>query len=223
MIAAQQSGRSLASELETRLEATFTVAQISEPTKALLQRIAKDIAEYEATQGPWHNTIKGWAVVRELLANGPILEVIPHPDAIKAKKIEDRRSKLVDLRARRDEVVNKLAAKGVFYSGSGGLGHMLMAAVGILPKDPHAVIDAHPQHSDDLKASLHEEVDRLDELDAEINGVLEQLSDALLPYYEAREAAREYIYGVNGTPDLPDWATAPLGMDEDGRRKKPNR
>jgi hypothetical protein len=223
MIAAQQSGRSLASELESRLEATFTDALMTEPTKALLHNIAKNIAEYEATQSPWHSTIKGWAVVRELLANGPILKVLPHPDAIKAKKLEDQRSKLVALRAKREEVVSRLTAKGVFSLGTGKFGQILLAAVGIMPQDPHGIIDAHPQHSDDVKALLHEDVDRLDELDAEINGILEQLSDALLPYLEAREAAREYIYGVNGAPDLPDWATAPLGMDEASRRQQPKR
>ncbi len=36
----------------------------------------------------------------------------------------------------------------------------------------------------------------------------------IAPYVDARIEAREFIYGVNGPPDLPMWLTAPIGLDE---------
>ncbi len=234
-IAADQSGRSVAAELESRLASAFDEAAMSAATKALLDKIAGAINEVEAVAGKgvsWDKSLRSWAMVREVLANGPILEKVPHPDPSKVKDMEDKRSALIALQVERRTLAGSLRAMGIradTHTSSGpssSLGGILMAALESSLHEPtasdaHGAIDERTDLPDDARSLLHDQVDRLVELDREIDKIRDGLKDAITPYVEARLAAREFIYGVNGPPDLPDWLTAPVGLDETPIRKGP--
>lgn len=218
-MAAERSGRSVAAELESRLASAFNETSMSDPTRALLNRIAEAINEVEAVAGrgmTWDKSLRAWAMVRELLANGPILESVPHPDPLKVKDMDAKRSALIALQVERGSVAASLQAMGIRADAgpSPSLGAILLTALyEPTAPDAHGAIDERADLPDDARSFLHGQVDRLVELDQEIEKIREGLKDATAPYEQARLAAREFIYGVNGPPDLPDWLTSPVGLE----------
>ena len=84
----------MAAELEARIGGTFDEVAVREPTRLLLRDLANAINEIEEAgrkldpaAATWDQSLITWAMVREMLANGPVLEKVPHPDSAKSKDI----------------------------------------------------------------------------------------------------------------------------------------
>lgn len=210
--AAEESGESLARELEERLEATFTEVPMRAPTRELTRQIALLAKDIEQDTGkPWDKDLTAWAMLREVLANGPIANDIPHPDEAAAKNAIAANAERLELEAERKAVVGMLRGFGI--EADAVLGGAWLA---MQPQDRNHAreqierLDAPEAIRDTLKA----QVDRLDELDAQIAALTKQVNEALAPYLKARKQARERLYRTHGIPDLPTWLTAPIGLDE---------
>lgn len=222
--AASESGQSVARELESRLERTFTDAPMREPTSTLVQKIAAAVQELEAGTGKsWDRSLPTWAMLREVLANGPILEMMPQPDPAAAKELTAFNEKLVKLTIERDTIVRSLILAGVPATGEPTSVNLGAAFLGYSSApDRQAAKAAIEEREDlpaDIRSALLEQVDRLEELDSEIDKLRDKVTRAMLPYIEARKAARQFLYDTNGAPDLPAWLTAPVGMDQPPQRK----
>lgn len=172
---AKQSGRSLASEIESRVKATLAL------DAAGVDLVARIGAEIEAIQKQakgkerWHNDLTLWSAVREMLRRGPIEEMKPSdwrndPEANEAFKVFSVRAE------ERREHLKALAKVGINLpeepyavafstmagrSGISGLGHAL---------DPRRIMrqtldsmSEGPERS--LGLSM---LDRLEELDAAV-------------------------------------------------------
>lgn len=217
--AAGETGQSIASELESRLERTFSEAPMREATSALLQSIAWAVHSLESgTNKPWDQNLTTWAMVREILANGPVLETIPHPDPVAAKELATQNAMMRTKEIERTTLTNSLARKGFHPSGMQAslvLGAALEGYRATPDRDAvREAINAREDIPDDFKRELIADVDRIERLDAEIDQLRDKMKKAIAPYMRAREAARRLIYESQGIPDLPIWLTAPLTLDE---------
>lgn len=223
--AAECSGESIARELETRLESSFSEAPTREVTAELLARIAHAVADLDATGRHWNTDLTAWAMVREILANGPILEAIPHPDPAKAKELTAKNSQIVALQIERDAISRALLMGGVSAMGE-DIAQMLGARytglrAGIDRNAAREAIMARDDLPADIREGMLAQVARLEELDAEIDKLRQQVAQALAPYISAKEAARRFIYDLNGAPELPLWVTAPEALNEPPPRRAP--
>lgn len=216
--AAEESGESIARELEERLEATFTEVPMRGTTRELVRQVALATREVETeTNKLWDKDLTTWAMLRELLANGPIAESIPHPDAAKAKNVIAANADLVELKAEREGLLRALRLFGPIGDAVLGARFLPIAA------DPRTTlreaIDKREDLPQDIREALLQQLARLEELDAEIAALQQEVSEATRPYFKARTDARDYFYRTRGIPDLLTWLTAPLGMDEPPPRR----
>jgi hypothetical protein len=212
--AAEASGESIATELEERLSFTFTEAPMRKRTWELLRDIgAATTAIEQATGKDWDKDLTAWVMLRETLANGPVTQFIPHPDEAAAKNAIAANAELAELKAERKAVANVLRGFGIEPDPQPLLGGAWLAG------QPHdrAQVRTEIEQMDapeSIRATLTAQLDRLDELDAQIDALQRQVNEALVPYLKARKEARERLYGTHGIPDLPTWLTAPIGLDE---------
>lgn len=80
--AAREAGRSVTQEIEARLEASVGLVATAE-SHDLLGQIAREIRRAEELTGKrWHKDLRTWAMVREALASGPIVQHCPPADRL---------------------------------------------------------------------------------------------------------------------------------------------
>jgi hypothetical protein len=211
--AAAESGVSIARELEERLEATFTEVPMRGPTRDLVRQIALAAKDVEAATGKaWDKDLTTWAMLREALANGPLVKAIPHPDPDATARIIAANAELAELKAERNGIARTLRGFGVEPTGD-----PLLGAAWLGVPETVNVREAIEERNDlpaDMRTALLEQADRLTELEAEIATLQDQVSRGMLPYLKARKEARQRLYGTRGIPDLPTWLTSPVAMDE---------
>jgi hypothetical protein len=214
-LAAQDSGESLARELEERLEATFTEVPMRQPTRDLLREIALAAKAIEQETGKlWDKDLTAWAMLREVMANGPIANTIPHPDAAATRNAIAANAELAELTAERNAMAKLLMVCGVNINAGAVLGGK---ALGIPPQGLEGERETLASRQDipeDMRDTLLEQLDRIREIDPQIAELQKQVNEAMAPYFKARRDARDRLYRTQGVPDLPTWLTAPVGSNE---------
>lgn len=217
-LASEVSGESIARELEQRLERSFDDAMLRDATRALLDRLGAEIVQIEAGRGQeWDKNLVTWAMVRELLANGPILATLPHPDPQAVQVLSQRHAELRRCEEERDTITRMLAIAGV--NSTGPEVAMFGAAIFGYQSPPdrdeaRGIIEERSDIPADMRQGLLEQVDRLEELDRLIDEANDWLKNKIAPYVQAADDARRTMRETYGYPSLPEAITAPLSMVE---------
>lgn len=191
--AAQKSGRSLAGEIERRIS---DLAAVDEETLVLLETLAMQIRDLQQRNvgKRWHQDLKTWAAVAEMMALGPIRDAKPcKPADVEAQ--DDAYAPLSEINDRQRNLVRELSDLGILVSPekrnptlnrTGSLfGGFKSVNSRVLER---GAIDVIPD--DDIRAraiELHEQLVQLDEEQVEAQ---ERYAEMIRPYIEEEAAGR---------------------------------
>lgn len=176
-------GRSLSGECEERLLRSMEMTETpsaSPETEELLAEVARLIGEIEeATQHKWHEGAMTWAAVAEMMATGPIMARAPRHIGEDDGKLAALYEKAIDLEDERKVIDTELAITGI--------SNALLMLFGRERVDERL---AQLNYPTELNERIAAQLDRLQAIKTEMDGVMEKIDAIIEPFREAVENGR---------------------------------